>query len=447
MFKFLDDGVTNAGLTREGLFYCGLVFRQVGLALRALYNKGEFNYLDRNNKYYKKLSKIPNWYYALLFTGGKYFQNINDSHYHPDYPLFGFLLTFGDLRPKLVSHIWELCLGESGLGTFGQDISFSRSSLFEAMICHPGAIGNTFLPKDIPMLFCKQQGYTVSKTVGTGNQAVLTFNSGPYIGVVHDQSDNNHFTFSYKGVPLVIDAGYSNIPKEGSPSSSYGHSSVVINGRGQLPSGKGKGCSGKIIFTKFNETHTIIVGDSTSSYCESDYNSVLWAYRHCVFVKQPFPYLLIFDDVCKKLNKKSEFTFVYNSLFSNRLEIKEKTVCGIFDFEGRQVGLKHHILFPEESVSIKHEIKETQNCIPVDKRIVWYFSCSKINPHFINMFIPFQYGSLPECAFNVRKGERDIDVFLDWKTLPMQDIVSFPLIDLKNNKKAIYANFSRKIKL
>ena len=46
---------------------------------------------------------------------------------------------------------------------------------------------------------------------------------GPFSAKIHDQSDNNSFTFIAGGVPLVLDAGSANRRTEGTPSSSLGH--------------------------------------------------------------------------------------------------------------------------------------------------------------------------------------------------------------------------------
>jgi hypothetical protein len=137
---FCQDGITEAGMTREGLAYCGFVFRNVGLFLRGLRNSQEESlFSEEGSPAFGKLSRIPEWYAAEIFPGGRYLQNYNDSYWDPHPALLGFLLTFGDRNPDLCSYVWENLVGTSGLQTFGQDPTLRNSSLFETMLWHPGS--------------------------------------------------------------------------------------------------------------------------------------------------------------------------------------------------------------------------------------------------------------------------------------------------------------------
>ena len=53
-----------------------------------------------------------------------------------------------------------------------------------------------------------------------GMKVISTFNAGPFVAEIHDQSDNGSFTLILEGEPIVIDAGSANRRQEGSGSSS-----------------------------------------------------------------------------------------------------------------------------------------------------------------------------------------------------------------------------------
>ncbi|NET25184.1 hypothetical protein [Okeania sp. SIO1I7] len=77
---FFIDGISDQGMTREGLWYCGFVAKILGILLRICRQKnikvnGEF--LD--DKYSYKLDRLVEWYLYESFPRGKYLNNWNDS--------------------------------------------------------------------------------------------------------------------------------------------------------------------------------------------------------------------------------------------------------------------------------------------------------------------------------------------------------------------------------
>lgn len=171
-------------------------------------------------------------------------QNLNDSYWQPHLALGGFVRVFAPLCPQTVTSVWQRTVGALGDRSFGADPSKCHSSVVDAVLWLPETPGQVETADGL--FHCPDVGYardwTDQQTTG------FLFNCGRFIGSIHDQSDNNSFTFFAEGVPLILDAGACNLPEDGNASSSLGHSCVLIDGRGQAPSGRGQGVSGTIAY-------------------------------------------------------------------------------------------------------------------------------------------------------------------------------------------------------
>lgn len=156
-------------------------------------------------------------------------------------------------------------------------------------------------------------GYIAERVYDKEPRSSFSFNCGEFLGGIHDQSDNGSITLFAGEVPLLIDSGAANDPEEGSPSSSYGHNLVLIDGRGQIPSGKGVGCTGRIVHAERHPQATVITADLTAAYTARGYNLVHHAIRHCVFAKRPFAYLLVVDDFCRPRGERAVFEQLFHT--------------------------------------------------------------------------------------------------------------------------------------
>ena len=131
---FLEEGVTPAGMTWEGISYCGFVFKLLGPFLNVLELRGRRSEvcppaMDQ------RLRGIPAWYAHSMFPRGSFVQNFNDSHAHPNAALEGFLVTFARDQPDLCGLVWQRLVGSGGLRNFGHH--GRCSSLAEAMLFAP----------------------------------------------------------------------------------------------------------------------------------------------------------------------------------------------------------------------------------------------------------------------------------------------------------------------
>ncbi len=135
---FFEHGITDAGMTREGLCYCGFVFRNLFPFLLGARVKGVFDYRDpEQNPFLTRLARVPQWYAGEVFPCGSWLRNLNDSYWDPRPALAGFLPVFGALDEERATWIWRLTLGEQGLRSYGADDSLRWSSIFESMLWGP----------------------------------------------------------------------------------------------------------------------------------------------------------------------------------------------------------------------------------------------------------------------------------------------------------------------
>jgi len=412
LVMFCREGIAESGMTREGLAYCGFVLRNAGLFMRGLHNsRAASSLLGQSTPAFERMASIPNWYAAEMFPGGRYLQNSNDSYWDPHPALRGFLLVFGERHPDLSSYVWEHLVGAAGLQTFGQDLSLRNSSLFESMLWHPGLPDQGLSEPERTDFYCPDVGYYCERSDWFDDASLFSFNSGEFIGGIHDQADNNSFTFLARGVPLIIDAGAANSAVEGSPSSSLGHSSVLIDGKGQRPSGAGHGVSGSIVRLDTGRESTIVVGDSTRSYNGSGYNSVFWAFRHCVFGKVPFPHVLVFDDI-RKDDAVHQFEFVFHTpTFVRSPQVTGGTISGEIAFEGRSCPLTIEVLSPQEmTISTENFISPRQD--PFEEHQLWRIATEAINPYFLVLILPGAVEDIGTYTADVRHHEDEILVDL-----------------------------------
>ncbi len=287
---FFADGVTDAGMTREGLTYCGFTFRNLAPLLLAARNAGVWDYRSpQENPHVERLRKVPRWYAIETLPGGRWLQPINDSYWSPKRAMCGFLPTFAALDEPLTAWVYDMLLGARGDGGHGQDRGMATSSLFESLLWAPPqtpapapapAPAQAVAPAlaqsavELPEVLADPVVGYVSERVRRRPWSGFSMNCGEYIGGIHDQSDNGSVTLLAGRVPLLIDSGAANDPVEGSPSSSRGHNVVLIDERGQLPSGGGAGCTGTIVSAVRGAAASVVSVDMTASYGARRYNPV-----------------------------------------------------------------------------------------------------------------------------------------------------------------------------
>ncbi|MDQ3269336.1 MAG: glycosyltransferase family 2 protein [Pseudomonadota bacterium] len=312
--KFLQHGITASGIPYEGLFYWGLCLRAMGLfgllvegdrSLAARYRALREHYSDR-------LDRVLDWMDGALFPGGKYLLSHNHSPYTSYMALNGLLLFFGDRHPDKCASLWSRLTGESGDGLNGNSPQARDSCVFEGLFFLP-ARERQECPFQCTPIVDMVQGWALLQS-GRGDVAdKLLVKSSRHLSGLHNQSDANHFSAFLGGNPLFIDAGAAHkihVPGheaspgsdgtyrlEGSGASSFGHNAIIIDGKGQVPSGDGVGVSGALLRCNQVGDAWIVSASAKSAYDTSDYNPVAHAVRHLVFCPGALPFLFVFDDI------------------------------------------------------------------------------------------------------------------------------------------------------
>lgn len=406
---FFEHGVTAAGMTREGLAYCGFVFRNLGLFLRGAKATGAFDYLDpAQNPYLERLARVPEWYAGEIFPYGGWMQNLNDSYWDPNYALIGWLTTFMAIRPALVSAVWQRTLGEDGRATFGLDPTLTASSAFESALWHPEAAVKA--DEEPSFYHCPDVGYV--REWLAGSRTGFSFNCGEYIGSIHDHSDNNAFTLFAHGVPIALDAGAFDYPQEGNASSSFGHNAVVIDGRGQLPAGHGYGASGQIVYLDRDESRLIVAGDARRSFISLDYNPVRRATRWCVFVKRPDPYLLVYDDI-EKDEVEHNYEFLLHAPAPRAARIDHGVVRMDLEFEGHRATCDVAVLEPG-TIALGRETFVCPGHPPFEQHALWRMARRAVNPEFIVLFVPGRQAGPPGYRADVERAASSLTITIQF---------------------------------
>jgi SAM-dependent methyltransferase len=379
---FFRDGVTASGMTWEGLAYCGFVFRNLSVPLHLARDRGLWDYLsEADNPDLAKLRRVPHWYAADLFPSGSWLQSWNDSYWNPHPALKGFVTTFGVLDPECVAEVWHRTLGPAGRGTFGVDPSFRDSSICEA-VRHADLLLEAPRAGARPLFFCPEIGYAASGTSASAPGTSLSFNSGEYIGAIHDQADNNSFTLFLDGFPAIIEGGAANIPEEGSNSSTFGHNGIVVDGRGQFPCGHGRGCSGRIHSVTDDDRSFYAVGDATRAYNLRDYNPVERAIRHVLLSKDGRPYALVVDDFLSRGGQEVSALFHTPVLAEAVVDDARQAVSGRLAFAGRDATLSLRLLHPRAD-RIEHATRESPHQPPFERHDCWSFTTIRQREPFV----------------------------------------------------------------
>ncbi|NEP44664.1 MAG: hypothetical protein F6K35_37800, partial [Okeania sp. SIO2H7] len=321
----------------------------------------------------------------------------------------------------------------------GRDPNLEYSSLFDACLFFPYPVASIF--PDNPGLplrrFCPDIGYLNVRDVWSPDATVVTFNCGEYAGGIHDQSDNNSFTLTWQGQPLIIDSGAANNPDENSASSSLGHNLVLIDRLGQRFSGRGNGVSGKIIGLDYDGTFDYIAGDATSAYNLLDYNPVKFAIRQLLFVKHPFPYSIAFDDI-----QKGDGEHLYEYILHVPLFWQVENIeANKYRFSCLKKDKRHSvILFLLASNPVNLTIKEfhVASRQPFQHHRLLRFGTIAVNPQFVALFISEKDAD----NLNLKTNFKEDKVLIDISGNHKKDLLEFRYYDPKLKHDKLF-NFKR----
>jgi hypothetical protein len=406
--RFLDVGVTPAGMTREGLSYNGYDFKQLGLLLEGLRNSGRADaVIPAGSEAEARLHRVPEWYAHEMFPRGSWLQNYNDANWDPHRPMWGFLLSFARCEPALCATVWDSLLGRPGRGTFGWG-GIRVSSVAEAMLYFPDApIDRTVLDRIDRTFSCPDIGYVSARDSWREDASVFTFNAGPGRAGMHDHADNNSFTLILRGEPIAIDSGAANIRGMEVPSSAHGHNLVFVDKRAEHPASRGRALDGEIVGVDIRDTHVAVVGDAAASYAKNDYNVMHHVLRHAVFVRGPVPYLVTYDDIRKD---DEEHKYEYRVHVPRTRISGDDAVRGGIEIPDDQDGVAAvlSVVHPRGLKAVTRPYESTSH--PYALHATWRIACRAVNPHFVALFAPADVRPKAKVKVHARTHEVTLDV-------------------------------------
>jgi hypothetical protein len=418
--RFLDVGLTGAGVTWEGICYCGYDFKYIGTFLSGLRARGlETEIVPTGSSIEAKLRRVPVWYAHETLPRGSYLQNCNESMFDPHRAVWGLLLTFGRYEPDLCAAVWDRLVGARGQRSYGAHRTWS--SLTEAMFFHPMTNGATAFERLDDVFHASEVGYLSARDSWSDDATVFAFNSGPFYerAHLHDQADNNSFTLVACGEPMIIDSGDGDAVVDAPQASSLGHNLVLVDGLGEHPPGDVTGVSGRIVELGTHADAVCVTGDATDSYCSRGYNPVRHASRSALSVRRPFPYLLVYDDI-RKDDAPHCYEFIVHVPAIDESSIGHGSGATVLDPEHHPIGTIE-VLSP---ATVSARVEEFATCSePYRTHRLLRFATTAVNPHFVVLFRPLPAtAARPETRVTEHGDRREVTLrwpgSVDTITLP-----------------------------
>jgi hypothetical protein len=324
--------------------------------------------------------------------------------------MWGFLLTFGRYEPDLCATIWDRLVGAQGLRTYGDNRTWS--SLAEAMFFYPEYSEAHAIERLDDVFYASEVGYVSARDSWAEDATIFTFNSGPYYAQarLHDQSDNNSFALVAGGAPMIIDSGDGNDKPDAPQASSLGHNLVLVDGLGEHPPGPRIGVSGRIVAFGTHDDAVCVIGDARESYCFRDYNAVLRAHRTGVFVRKPFPYVVVYDDIQKDRGEHLYEFIVHVPAVDDASFDPDSGRVVVHDAEGGAIGTIE-VLAP---ASVRATVEEFEGCSdPYRVHQLVRFATTAVSPGFVVLFRP-QTATPNTPVANVEPFDTHVQVTLQW---------------------------------
>lgn len=292
---FFIHGIRDGGVPYEGFFYCGVVMRLLGIFDILIQRDAEISerYQRIRTRHTTRLGQLLDWYGSSIIPRHKQLISFNHSPYNPDAAIAGLLSFFRHEHSLKASQIWRDVIWDAKRDVPRQTRNLRASTLYEAVLfLHPDALDAP--PYQAQTLISEKEGYAL--VCSDDGRDKLFVKSSKLLYGPHNQADAGHFTWISGGQAVLIDAGpgtkardksrtwpeYSkgSYRTEGSAASSYGHNAVLIDGKGQRPSGDGHGVEGQITYARVQAGYQCIGCDTKSAYNQQEYNLVDCADRH-----------------------------------------------------------------------------------------------------------------------------------------------------------------------
>ncbi len=309
---FFIHGIRDGGVPYEGFFYCGVVMRVMGMfdILVARHADTHTRYQRIRARHDARLGQLLDWYGSSNASKQNLLISFNHSNYRPHPAVAGLLSFFRTSHPDKAGQIWCTLLQEPNKDAIRPGRDLPENTAYEALLfLSSDSIAAPAFPAQ--SLLSKDEGYALF--VAEDGTSKLFVKSSKLLFGPHNQADAGHFTWIQDGRMMLIDAGPGakvreptrNWPEyskgtyktEGSTASSYGHNAILIDGKGQRPSGDGDGVEGHITYAREQNGFWCVGADAKPAYNQQDYNTVTCADRHIATGLKNASELVIIDHV------------------------------------------------------------------------------------------------------------------------------------------------------
>ncbi|MBQ4145934.1 MAG: hypothetical protein IJD36_04820 [Clostridia bacterium] len=308
---YVTEGVsyTYYGLT-NALVFCDAYYNLTGIDLVGDYE----NIKEIPNQFVEQM--LPR-YDALLPL------NDHDGNTGDSAPFIYLVSRFGNCEAL---YLWRMM--EEGNKTFGSGSGerFMNGIAFPFIISWANPTLPSIKPSDMNRPLSKkfECGRVMMRTAWDDEKATfVSFTSGKDFHRGHNHPDQNSFTAYAFGEEFLIDPGVW-------ACDSKSHNIVMANNIGQY-----KGCSrGEIISFKDYGRYVYVAGDATEAYEWCDDLLIGYAVRQMIFVRKPYPMLIIRDDIQNETDGENLYEFMLHTTVTNEMYEKD----GVLFIKGSNFG-------------------------------------------------------------------------------------------------------------
>jgi len=250
------------------------------------------------------------WLPMEMLPGGKRVNNIAETDYGM-YILDPALYAL-DREPDraLARYLWEQLVRPKVSSRF-----FATAILWAPEGVSPNAVAAR-VAKLPDWGWAGGRGLVVSRSGWGPDDAYMSVIAQHYTHYRHDRGDKGEFTFYAYGDDLAISSGYGSMNGEAA-------NQVLVDGHPQLQGGVAAQTDGWILNALHEPLVDLTCADVADAYrffykinwvsYEEDYKqSFQRADRHALFIREPFPYAVIFDDV-KKDDDPHDYTWLLHA--------------------------------------------------------------------------------------------------------------------------------------
>ncbi|MCE0497198.1 MAG: heparinase II/III-family protein [Methylacidiphilales bacterium] len=315
---YLRFGVDAQGGAIEGPSYFGYGSGFTPYFVEAMRaGKGEDLYVTTN------YNRFVHWLPMEMLPGGKRVNNIEDSDYGMSTPEVALYALDRESDRALARYLWEQ------LFKGGVSPQFLPAAILWAPEKVPAAEIAARVAKLPDWGWAGGRSVVVSRTGWGPDDAYMSVHAQHYTAIRHDHADKGQFTFYAYGDDLVIDSGYGNDADPAKSTSGYAHNQVMVDGHPELQGGFHAQTDGWIVNSLHEPLVDLTCADVADAYrffykASISYEEVYQqdferADRHTLFIRKPFPYAVVFDDV-KKDDAPHDYTWLLHAKYGKTFE-------------------------------------------------------------------------------------------------------------------------------